>query len=388
MSLSPAVRFILLLGFVSLFADLTYEGARSILGPYLATLGASAFVVAVVSGAGEFAGQALRLISGYLADRTRRHWDLTLAGYFVNLLAVPLLALVPSWQTAALLVIAERLGKAIRTPPRDAMLAHAASVTGTGWGFGLHEAMDQIGAVAGPLLVMAVLALGGGYRQAFGWLLIPAAVALAVLILARRSFPQPEQLEIRRLTLASPGQARAFWWFLAAASLIGAGFVDYPLLAFHLERTAHFGGATVAALYAAAMAADAFSAVLLGRWFDRIGLPTLIAPALLTTLGATLAFSSNSRFVLLGVIFWGCALGAIESILRAAVANLVIPERRASAYGFFHAVFGASWFVGSALAGKAYAYGPEWVVAVVASLELSSLIFLWQAIRITHRGLR
>ena len=137
-----ALKFIILLGIVSLFADMTYEGARSITGPYLALLGASAAVVGFVAGFGELVGYALRLVSGYMADKTRRYWAMTIIGYAVNLLAVPLLALAGNWPMAAILLIAERMGKAIRTPPRDVMLSHAASQVGRGWGFGLHEAMD------------------------------------------------------------------------------------------------------------------------------------------------------------------------------------------------------------------------------------------------------
>jgi MFS family permease len=152
-----ALRFVVLVGVVSLFADMTYEGARAITGPFLATLGASGAVVGVVAGLGELLGYALRLVSGYLSDRTGRYWALMILGYAVNMLAVPLLALAGRWEIAAGLMIAERVGKAIRTPPRDVMLSHASSRLGHGWAFGLHEALDQVGAVVGPLLVAGVL---------------------------------------------------------------------------------------------------------------------------------------------------------------------------------------------------------------------------------------
>ncbi|MGH6852422.1 MAG: MFS transporter, partial [Methylocella sp.] len=141
-----AIRFIVLLGVVSLFADMTYEGARSVTGPYLGVLGASAAIVGVVAGFGEFLGYALRLVSGYLSDRTGGYWLITIIGYGVNLLAVPLLALTGRWELAVLLIVGERAGKAIRTPARDAMLSHAGSQTGLGWSFGLHGALDQTGA--------------------------------------------------------------------------------------------------------------------------------------------------------------------------------------------------------------------------------------------------
>ena len=195
-SRATATRFIVLIGVVSLFADMTYEGARSITGPYLALLGASATAVGVIAGLGELIGYAMRLLSGWLGDRTQRYWTITIAGYALNLLAVPLLALAWRWEAAAVLIIAERMGRAIRSPGRDAMLSHAASQTGLGWGFGLHEAMDQIGAVLGPLLVSAVLYLQYGYSAAFAILIVPALLSLAVVAIARLHFPQPRDFDL------------------------------------------------------------------------------------------------------------------------------------------------------------------------------------------------
>ncbi|HEX9371654.1 MAG TPA: MFS transporter, partial [Roseiflexaceae bacterium] len=227
-----ALRFVVLLGVVSLFADMTYEGARSITGPYLAVLGASATVVGIVAGFGELIGYGLRLVSGYLSDRTGRYWAITLVGYAVNMLAVPLLALAGNWEIAALLMIAERTGKAIRTPARDAMLSHATSEMGRGWGFGLHEAMDQIGAVLGPLIVAAVLYVRGDYQTGFALLLIPALLALGVLVAARLLYPHPRDLEVDVPAPATRGFPRVFWLYLAAVALIAAGYADFPLIAY------------------------------------------------------------------------------------------------------------------------------------------------------------
>src|SRR5512135_3698399 len=193
---TAAWKFIILVGVVSLFSDMTYEGARSITGPFLGSLNASATVVGIVAGLGEFIGYALRLVSGYLTDRLGRYWTITFVGYALNLFVVPLLALAGSWQAAALLILLERMGKAIRTPARDAMLSHATTEVGRGWGFGFHQAMDQTGAMLGPLIVAAVLFVNGGYRAGFAYLLIPAVLAVLVIALAARLYPQPQQLEV------------------------------------------------------------------------------------------------------------------------------------------------------------------------------------------------
>ncbi len=203
------MRFILLLGVVSLLADMTYEGARSITGPYLGLLGASAAVVGAVAGAGEMIGYVLRLASGYLTDRTRKYWTIALVGYGVNLLAVPSLALAGHWEAAALLLMTERAGKAIRVPARDVMLAAASKSVGSGWTFGVHEALDRMGGLSGPLVVALMLATTRSYRASFTVLLVPALAALSVLLVARSRYPQPEGMETERVTAADGAVCRA-----------------------------------------------------------------------------------------------------------------------------------------------------------------------------------
>lgn len=194
-----AIRFIILLGIVSLFGDMTYEGARSITGPYLGVLGASATIVGIVAGLGELLGYGVRLLSGWLGDRTRRYWAVMIVGYALNLFAVPLLAFTSRWELAAALIVAERMGRGIRAPVRDSMLSHAAGHTGLGWGFGLHEAMDQSGAVIGPLLVSVVLYLHYGYAAAFAMLVVPAALSMAFVFTAKAFFPQPRDFDLTPL---------------------------------------------------------------------------------------------------------------------------------------------------------------------------------------------
>jgi len=273
---ASAVKFVVLIGVVSLFADMTYEGARSITGPYLAVLGASGTIVGIVAGFGELVGYGLRLVSGYISDRTGRYWTVTLVGYVVNMLAVPLLALAGSWETAAFLMIAERTGKAIRNPPRDAMLSHATQTMGRGWVFGLHEALDQIGAVLGPLIVTAVLYFKGSYQTGFAVLLVPALLALSVLIAARLLYPRPKDLEAILPELETKGYPRRFWLYIIAASLIGAGYVDFPLIAYHFEKASVVSDNWIPVLYAVAMGVDALAALVLGSLFDRKGVPVLI----------------------------------------------------------------------------------------------------------------
>jgi MFS family permease len=374
-SKGTALKFVVLLGVVSLFADMTYEGARSITGPYLAILGASATAVGIVAGFGELIGYALRLVSGYISDRTGKYWTVTLVGYFVNLFAVPLLALAGRWEIAAVLMVAERMGKAIRNPSRDAMLSHATQSIGRGWGFGLHEAMDQIGAILGPLIVAGVLYFNGGYRISFAILLIPALLALAVLLVARALYPHPRDLEVPSVELNTKKFSRVFWLYLAAVSLIAAGYVDFPLISYHFERLSVVPKVWVPVFYAVAMGVDALAALLFGRLFDRVGLSILIVASLLSSLFAPLVFLGGFYLALVGMAIWGVGMGAQESIMRAAIAGMVPMNRRSTAYGIFNTGFGLFWFLGSALMGVLYDISIPSLIVFSIVMQLGSIPF-------------
>src|SRR5580658_2568484 len=182
---TSAMRLIICLGVVSLFADMTYEGAHSIIGPYLKDLGATAFQVAAIAGFGEMLAASLRLFSGRFADRSRAYWAITFCGYSMNVIAVPALAFAPTWRVAAILIVAERTGKALRGPARDVLLSGATQEVGHGWGFGLHSIMDQTGAVIGPLLMVAAVARSHRFGPPFLWLVFPAVGTLLALLMAR-----------------------------------------------------------------------------------------------------------------------------------------------------------------------------------------------------------
>jgi len=351
---TQALRFIVLLGVVSLCADATYEGARSITGAFLGSLGASGTAVGLIAGLGELIGYGLRLVTGYLSDRTKQYWRLTTLGYIINTAVVPLLAFAGTWQIAAGLMIAERTGKAIRTPPRDVLLSSAAMRVGKGFGFGLHEAMDQIGAVLGPVAVAVMLMVFGTYSAGFAVLAVPAVLGLGVLMVGQRLYPNPQEFEPKGLNLEGEGLPRVFWIYLTAVGLIGAGFADFPLIAFHLQQTGIGNTSQIALIYALAMGIDAIAALVFGRWFDRVGLTSLLIAVALSSLSAPLVFLGKTPFILAGMVLWGIGMGAQESIMRAAIAGMVPPERRGSAFGIFATGYGLSWFLGSAIMGVLY----------------------------------
>jgi len=379
-----ALRFVLLVGAMSFFADFAYEGARGIAGPFLALLGASGLVVGAAGGLGELAGYGLRLVSGPLADRTRAYWPITIAGYVVQMAAVPALALAGSWQAAASLLVLERIGKATRNPPRDVMLSHAgAEMGGYGWAFGLHEALDQFGALLGPLAMAAALAWRHDYHLAFAVLAVPAACTLALLGAARVLYPHTGEFEpAGRAPADGPGFSRAFWLYLAGAGLVAAGFADFPLIGFHFEKAALLAPRWIPAYYAAAMGAGGVGSLVFGKLFDRVGLKILAPLTVVTALYAPLAFLAGRWPALAGVALWGLGVGVHESILAAAVATMVPPERRATAYGLFTAAFGLFWFLGSVLLGLLYDASLAAVAIVAAALQIAGVPFILAAARL------
>ena len=372
-----ALAFIVLIGLVSLFADMTYEGARSVAGPYLAVLGASAATVGIVAGAGELIGYALRLVSGYWSDQTRRYWFITILGYCLNLLAVPLLAFAGNWQWASALLIVERMGKAVRTPARDAMLSHAVHEVGSGWGFGLHQAMDQVGAMLGPIIVTVVLYLKGAYPPALAVLLIPALLALGTLFFARSLYPRPADLEIKSFPIGQDKFSKKFWLYVIAASCVAVGYADFPLIAFHFGKTQSVPQIWIPLFYSMAMGVDAAAALFFGKCFDRWGNRVLIGSALLSLFFAPFVFRGGFWAALLGMSLWGIGMGAHESVMRAAISRMISAKKRGTAFGLFNAFYGIAWFIGSAAMGFIYDRSVAGVIIFSMVFQAASIPFFW-----------
>jgi len=370
------MRFIVCLGIVSMFADITYEGARSVLGPFLNNLGASATQVGLIAGIGEMLAASLRFFSGRFADRTRSYWAITIVGYGVNLIAVPALAFAGNWWTAALLVALERTGKSIRGPARDVLLSEATATVGHGWGFGLHAALDQTGAVIGPLVVAITVAKSHAFGPAFLGLALPAAAALGALLLARAWFPAqgataPQQVEQTEFP-------QVFWIYVASAGVLACGFVDFALLSFHFQKSGVATQAMIPLLYSGAMAVNAVTAPLFGRLFDRFGLVVLSIGTLISMLSLPLGFLGGPVAAAVGVACWATGIGAQDATLRSGIARVVSMNKRGSAFGAFNGVYGVMWFVGSAIMGFLYDRSLIAVVIFGVTLQLAAAgSFFW-----------
>ena len=368
---SRAFQFVILFGVVNLFADLTYEGGRSVTGPFLAQLGATAAVISIVSGAAEFLGYALRAVAGYLADKTKRYWTFTFVGYAINLLAVPALALAGSWPSASVFIAAERTGRAIRRPIVQGMLSHTKGEVGGGLAFGINESLDALGATVGPLVIALVLARGGSYRAGFATLLIAAALSLVMLAITRRRYPHPQTLE-------APGRAdltlgRSYWIWLIAAGLIGFGFVDFSLIAFHLQRTGVLQREAIPLAYATAMGVGAVGNLALGRLYDRVGMAVIVGVFLVGACFTPLVFFGRATFAFIGAALWGVNKGAQDTLFKPMIAPLIAPSRRTSAFGIFDTVFGVFWVAGSVAFGLLYDKSLTALVTLSVVTQLLSL---------------
>jgi MFS family permease len=371
---SSALRFIVCLGVVSLFADMTYEGAHSIIGPYLKDLGATAFEVALIAGIGEMLAASLRLFSGRFADRTHAYWTITFCGYAMNVIAVPALAFAGNWQMAAILIIAERTGKAMRGPARDVLLSGATQDVGHGWGFGLHSIMDQTGAVIGPLLMVAAVARSHHFGPGFLWLAFPAVGTLIALTMARLLNPERSRPVN---TPSSQVLPKIFWTYVAAAGLLACGFVDFPLLAYHFQSANISTPVEIPLLYAGAMGMNGLTALLFGRLFDRIGLNALVLGILISLLALPLGFLGGSAGAIAAVACWATGLGAQDACLRSGIATVVSMNKRGSAFGAFNGVYGVMWFLGSLVMGLLYSRSLLALAAfgIVAQLAAAGMFF-------------
>lgn len=390
-----ARHFVILLGFVSLFADLCYEGMRSALGPYLAFLGASATAVGVVSGTGEMVGYALRYWSGSLADRTHAYWTITIAGYATNIIAVPLLALAGSWPMVAGLVALERLGKAVRSPAKTTLTSFASSDLGAGRAFAINEAMDQVGGLLGPLAVAGVLAwrgeTAGGFALAFLLLGIPAVISVAVLLRARGLYPDPRALEEGVEETAGKRFGPRYRLYLVGVALVAIGLADWPLIAYHFERASVVSAKWLPIVYAAAMGLDGLVSLAAGLTFDRrraAGTTGAGVLSMFVIAGAAygpLAFAATAGtplFAIGGVVLWAVGHAATNSIAKAMIAAIVPRDQRGRAYGLYYLVFGVAWWLGSLLLGALYDRSPHYAgICAAVGLVLGAAVIYASSLR-------
>ncbi|HET7724829.1 MAG TPA: MFS transporter [Propionibacteriaceae bacterium] len=389
-------HFVVAFGVVSLLADMVYEGARSIIGPYLATLGASATVVGLVAGAGEFIGYGLRVVTGYAVGRTRHYWTWTILGYAMTVLSVPLIGVTGVLAPALVLYGTERLGKAVRSPAKDTLLSYAAARTGRGSAFGVHQALDQTGALLGPLLLAAVLSWReGDYRLAFGILAVPGVVLLVMLAWLRSRVPDPRDYESPDHDEAEPEPQPSpaavaprlpavFWQYVTVVAVLSAGVASFPLIAFHALDTRLVNDATIPLLFAVAMAVDGLSGLVVGRLYDAYGSRVLVAVPVAAAIAA-ITFTQSLTLLWLGVAIWGVVNGVLDSTVKAVVSEIVPSRTRAAGFGWLALVRGLGLLVAGGLLGLAYEHGAPWAILLIVGTNAVALLGLVAILRRIER---
>ncbi len=388
--LKPAMQFILMMGVVSMFSDMTHEGARSIYGAYLNFLGASAATIGFAAGLGELLGYSFRLLAGFITDRRKNYWTMTFVGYAINMLAIPALALVSpdGWMIACALIVFERMGKAIRYPAKNTLVSFAASQVGAGKSFAIQEFLDQLGAFLGPVILFLVMSRRQGsdlyrtYVICFAVLGVPALLTLLALFVARQRFPRPEKMDVSVDAGGRLIMKKSFLLYMAAISFLAVGFADFPLITMHIARQNMIPTSSLPLLYAAAMIADAFSALFFGWLYDRKGIRVLMLSSALSAAFTVFIFAMNSEPAMMtGIILWGIGMGAQESVLKSAVATLVPRDSRSTGFGVFETAFGVCWFLGSWLMGVLYDRAPVWLVVFSVSMQLLAIPLLYASWR-------
>ena len=386
--------FIILFGIVSLFSDMTHEGASSIRGAYLSLLGASAATIGFISGLGELVGYSMRYVFGKLTDKSKQYWPMTIAGYVLDIIAVPALALVGEhgWIAACVLLVIQRMGKAIKKPAKDTIMSFAASQEGVGKSFGIQEVLDQIGAFIGPVLLYLVMLFKTEgttfeiYSTCFAVLAIPGTITLILLIVTRCKFPNPEHFEPEPKEYVPFKIKKEFILYIAGISLFAFGFIDYSIIIMHVSRTySHLASGlsetsalvstgSLPLLYAGAMLVDAVAALFFGMLYDKNGVKALVWSTVISAPFAVFVFAFDSvPMLLIGVALWGVGMGAQESILKAAVTSMVPKASRATGYGVFECSFGAFWFLGSWLMGVLYDVSIPAMIAVSVIAQLAAI---------------
>lgn len=376
------MRFVLIFGLVSGLGDFVYEGARSIIGPYLATFGASAALVGLITGIGEAVALVFRLFTGRMSDRTGRHWAISITGYAITMISVPLLAVAGPLWLACVFIIGERFGKAVRSPARDTMLAEASADLGRGRTFAIHEALDQSGALIGPLVVAAILAAHQSYAIGFAILAIPGALAMLTLAYLRRQVPRPaaynpEVHPVQTKPVGLRGFSGTYWHYSAFTALTLAGFATFAVLGYHLQFRHVVSPLEIPIMYAVAMGVAALASLASGAVYDRIGLRGLVVLPILAAIIPFWSFSTSVPLVWVGAALWGAVMGVHESTMRAAIADLVPRERRGVGYGTFTAIYGLAWLAGAAVIGVLYDVSIDAAITYTVAVQaVALLVFL------------
>lgn len=383
---ASAFAFVLTMGLVNLFADMTYEGGASINGPFLGTLGASAAAISMIAGLGEFLGYSLRSVAGYVADKSGKYWLITFLGYSINLLAVPAMGLAGNWQAAGALILTERIGRAMRKPTVEAMLSYSTGKHGKGWVYAVNTALDETGATIGPLLVALALYLKTDFRGSYGLLLISSALALAALVAARVIFPVPSKLEPGGPeTAQAKGFTRSYWLYMVAGAFFAAGLMSFEFVSYHLSSNRIVTEHWIPILLALATAMAVVASLIVGKLYDKLGISVVVVSVVLASIFSPFVFFGGFWVALGGLLLWGIGYATQDTLLKVLIASVLPEGKRNLAFGLFYLGYGGGWLVGSVTTGLLYEHSRVALVVFAVVVQLASLPFFIIAARSAKR---
>jgi MFS family permease len=369
-----AIKFVILMGIVSLFGDMVYETARGIMGPYLGSLGASAFAIGLVFGLGEFLGYVLRIVAGVLIDKTRGYWLFVFVGYGL-IGAIPLIGLTDSWLVASTFIIMERVGKALRAPAKDTLLSIHTAGIGRGKIFGIHELADQVGAVLGPFLFFLMLSFGLGYKNSLLLLFVPFALMMIIIVVSKL-FSEKVPVEKEKEIITDNKKARIYYYlYLIFIFFTSLGFISFPVISYHAVKVGIVSENVVPLIYAAVMVMDALFAIPVGILYDRFKVRIMATLPFLTVLTA-LAFTKNIVFFFVAILVWGIIMSAYETVIRAFVGDNVPISERGKYYGIFNTVLGISMMIGNSIAGYLYEISILYIIGFVVITQVLGIVMI------------
>ncbi|MFN4219890.1 MAG: MFS transporter [bacterium] len=377
-------NLLLTLSSVALFSDIVYEGSRSIASPFMYSKEASIIFVSFIAGLGEFINYFFRILFGYLADKTKKYWSFLITGYILTAFSVPLLAFANNYTTVGLLLLTERLGKAIRSPSKDTIISYIGHKYGQGFTFGIHELIDQAGAIIAPLIIgMILIFSNNNYKTAFLFLTIPGIISLILLFFAKLKFSKIIDNEIIENKKKENNKKtnflknKNFWIYILGMSLFGFGFTNFFLISYHYKSLNIFEPSGIAFLYSIAMLFDGLFAIIIGKLFDNFGIKILILCIFLSLLSTPLLFLSAWNWVIVVAIgLWGIGVAMQESVMKSYISNITSVDERATAFGIFNSIYGISNLVGAAILGYFYKFSVINMILFSVFLQLLGILFL------------
>ena len=388
-----AVRAIIIFGIISLLGDMVYESARGANSQYFELIGISAAKVGLVFGIGEFLGYFLRLISGVISDKSKKPWAFMFIGYGM-LFFVPLMGFTKNWNVLFVLILMERIGKAIRNPSKDTVLsAISENQVGVGFAFGLQEALDQVGAFLGPLIFTAVFYFTdkntlAEYSLGYKLLFIPFVLLMLFLYYSYRVISKGNLLgEEYGREFKSEKLKPIFWMYMAFTFFATLGFLNFSTLGYHMKSQNILTDGKITLIYSVAMIVDALTALIVGRLYDKLkeksgkkdgGILVLGAIPVVTLLLPFFGLTMSKSLIIVSMIIFGIIMGTHETIMRSAIADITPFDKRGTGYGVFNTGYGLALFLGATITGYLYDKNLNSVILIMTVVceIIAAIIFI------------